>query len=226
MTDQKYREARIEVATELRRLNNALVGHRPTADVLHAIRSAVDQFIEKVESSPKRANPLKFLTEPDVQDALAAGDVSTLLRRAKTTSMFEDSIVSGPANPMSLAAEYEKDGEGVLTRVTLGPAFEGAPGRAHGGIIAALFDETMGTVLPLAGTLAFTGTLTIAYRAPAPLEQELLIRARITSKQGRKINIEATGHAQDMLFAEAQAVFIAVADMNPTPLEPGPATGD
>lgn len=217
MTDQKYRQARIAAASELRRLNNALVGRRPTTDVLQAIRAAVGQFIDEVESSPKRPDPLEFLTEPDVQDALAAGDVSTLLRRARTTSMFEDSIVSGPANPMSLAAEYEKDGEGVLTRVTLGPAFEGAPGRAHGGIIAALFDETMGAVLPEAGTLAFTGTLTITYRAPAPIEQELLIRARIISKQGRKINIEATGHAQDLLFAEAQAVFIAVADMNPTP---------
>lgn len=78
---------------------------------------------------------------------------------------------------MSIAVEYDRDEEWIVTRVVLVPAFERAPGRAHGGIVDAVFDENMGAVSPEAGTLAFTGTLTIIYRAPAPIDRPLRVQS-------------------------------------------------
>jgi acyl-coenzyme A thioesterase PaaI-like protein len=94
--------------------------------------------------------------------------------------------------------------------VTLGAAFEGAPGRAHGGIVAALIDETMGLVLSISSTLAFTGRLTITYRAPTPLGVRLQTRARLDSRSGRKLIITAELKADDLLLAQAEGLFIAV----------------
>lgn len=221
MSDDAYTRTRFEAAERLRRLGHALVAHRPPAATLERIVSCVDELLLGIEEAPTRADPMAFLAEPDVQQAIAAGDLPYLLARATKTSLFEDSIVSGPANPMSIAATYSHDGEEAIARVVLGPAFEGAPGRAHGGIVAALFDETMGAVLPATGTLAYTGSLTIDYLRPTPIGAELEVRARITAREGRKIMVEATGITAGEPFARASGVFIAVADLRQAPGDPG-----
>ena len=52
----------------------------------------------------------------------------------------------------------------MIATTTLGPAFEGAPGRAHGGVVAAIIDETIGYVLPILGVLAYTANVNIDQR--------------------------------------------------------------
>jgi len=47
--------------------------------------------------------------------------------------LFSDSIVTGAANPMGLGGYLWREGDVAVQEVTLGKAFEGAPGRAHGG---------------------------------------------------------------------------------------------
>ena len=89
---------------------------------------------------------------------------------------------------MGVAAETLRDGDDAVVRSTLGDAFEGAPGRAHGGMVAALFDEAMGFVLSIACTPAFTGRLTVTYRAPVPIGVPLEFRARLTGRDGRKLS--------------------------------------
>jgi len=211
MSDEAYTRARFEAAESLRKLGHALVAHRPQTDLLEQLTGFVDNILPQIIAAPERPDPLAFLAEPDVQDAMAAGDLSFLLARAKRTAMFEDSIVTGPANPMSIAATYEHEKEEVVARVVLGPAFEGAPGRAHGGIVAAVFDETMGAVLTMTGTLAYTGSLTINFRAPTPIGEPLEFRARVTGHKGRRISIEANGASAGSTFADASGVFISVA---------------
>lgn len=214
MNDPGYTQARFDAAERLRRLGHALVAHRPDTELLEGLIAFVDDLLPDVEAAPQRPDPLAFLAEADVQQAIAAGDLSFLIARAGQTAMFEDSIVSGLANPMSIAATYEHQGQEAVARVVLGPAFEGAPGRAHGGIVAALFDETMGAVLPTAGTLAYTGSLTINYRAPTPIGEELEIRARVTGREGRRLTMKAAGTTAGSTFADATAVFISVSNLN------------
>jgi acyl-coenzyme A thioesterase PaaI-like protein len=111
---------------------------------------------------------------------------------------------------MGAAADVERDGEEAVLRTTLGAAFEGAPGRAHGGIVAALFDEVMGFVLSVHATTAYTGNLTVTYRAPTPIGVELELRSRLRSRHGRKLRIVAEARHGETLVAEADGLFIAV----------------
>jgi len=93
---------------------------------------------------------------------------------------------------------------------TLGAAYEGPPGCVHGGIVAGLFDEMLGIANIAAGVGAMTGTLTIVYRSPTPLLQELRFEARNTGIEGRKVRAVGTIHAGDRLCAECEGIFIVV----------------
>ena len=68
----------------------------------------------------------------------------------------------------------------------------------------------MGVVLSIIGTFAYTGRLTVTYRAPTSLQVPLEFRARLVERQGRKLHISAEGRHGDTVVAEAKALFIAV----------------
>ncbi len=124
--------------------------------------------------------------------------------------LFSDSVVSGGANPMGLGAVLWRDGDAAVMEVTLGSAFEGAPGRAHGGIVAALVDETMGLVNAIGGVLAFTAQLDIKYVAPVPVNEPVIARAWLARRHGRKHYVEARVTAGDTVVVTATALFIAM----------------
>ena len=123
---------------------------------------------------------------------------------------FSDSVVSGGSNPMGLGAYLWREGDVSFMRATLGKAFEGAPGRAHGGIVAALIDETMGLVLALNDVLAYTVQLDISYLAPTPINEQLLAKAWLTKRDGRKLTVGATVQAGTTDVASATGLFISV----------------
>ena len=111
---------------------------------------------------------------------------------------------------MGIAVDITREGDEVVSRVNLDHAFEGAPGRAHGGIVSAIIDETMGAILPVVGALAYTATLSITYLAPTPMYEEIEFRARLRERDGRKLFIECRGSHDSQVFVEAEALFLAV----------------
>lgn len=194
-------EARIMAATALRTLGHALVVHDVDDDAFHHITATVHGLLAEVEAAPARVRaPLDMVraifNEPPPDGA----------HRPK----FPDSIVTGKANPMGLAADIGREGDEAVLRTTLGAAFEGAPGRAHGGTVAALLDEVMGFVLSIHATPAYTGRLTVTYRAATPIGVELEMRARLRSHHGRKLRIEAHARHGSSVIAQAEGLFIAV----------------
>ena len=68
----------------------------------------------------------------------------------------------------------------------------------------------MGFVLSISATPAYTGRLTVTYRAPTPLGVEIEIQAWLASRQGRKLRIEAEARHGTTLFAHGEGLFIAV----------------
>ena len=111
---------------------------------------------------------------------------------------------------MGIGVHVVRDGDTAVATTTLGPAFEGAPGRAHGGVVGAILDETMGYVLPIIGEMAYTANLSIDYIAPAPLGVEVTFTARLRDRADRKLWIEAVGESADGVFVRAEALFLTV----------------
>lgn len=106
-------------------------------------------------------------------------------------------------------------GEGidVLARFEVTVHHQGAPGLAHGGVLATAFDEAMSALNWLIYRPAVTGRLEIDFRRPVPVGSQLHVRAHVAGVAGRKTYTRADGFldAPDGPIAvRAAAVFIAV----------------
>ena len=168
-----------------------------------------------------------FLSTARIDDIdIAIGHVSKALENinasdgvpgsAAAESHFTDrSPFYGAMNPLSMPMTLERDdsfGEfgSISGRATFTEPYEGPPGHVHGGYIAAAFDEVLGMTQSLTGRPGMTGTLTIKYRAPTPLHQEIVYRGWVDRVEGRKIFTKGTSHIGDTLCAEAEAVFLSM----------------
>lgn len=75
----------------------------------------------------------------------------------------------------------------VFVDVTFDESKEGGKGILHGGAIAAVLDEAMGTAAYEAGSAGYTATMSYTYLAHIPLYQEIHIRAWVEKIDGKKI---------------------------------------
>lgn len=130
-------------------------------------------------------------------------------RYAKTYgSYLPHSLLVGQVHPLSPAATYSF-ADGVLdVRARFGAAYEGPPGYVHGGIVALAFDELFGMCNVCNGQGGLTGRLTVRYRTPTPLGQELRLTAWQDHHEGRRMHVRGTIHAGDTLTAEAEGLFV------------------
>ncbi len=140
----------------------------------------------------------------------AAPEGSSLFAAGGPESGFQDRAVGGRANPTSVDLDVDFGGEDIVATGTLHRAFEGAPGRAHGGIVAAVFDDVTGYVIGRLGEPAFTGELTVRFVAPVPVEELLTIRTRLDGRERRKLFISAEASASGQVVATCKAIYITV----------------
>lgn len=106
------------------------------------------------------------------------------------------------------------DDHAIKAKFTVTREHQGAPGLAHGGLLACAFDEALGTA---AGQLlrrpAVTARLETDFRQPVPVGSTLYINAKLDGSAGRKVYVSATGHigADDGPLAVcARALFVIV----------------
>lgn len=194
-------EARVAAATGLRRLGHAIVAHDVDDELLSDIARRVESLLERIEHTPPRQRPIGAMKQAQYRQPPQPGE---------QMQHFPDCVVSGPANPLGIAIECMRQGDEAVATVTLGAAFEGAPGRAHGGVVAAIFDDTLGYVLTILQLPAYTGRLSVAYRAPTPVGVELEFRARLERRQGRKLFLRGEARHAGTVVAEAEGLFITV----------------
>ena len=124
------------------------------------------------------------------------------------------SLVGGTAHPIAPQLHTVRTADGVEGTVVLGPAYEGGPGLAHGGVLSLLFDHAMGQALFTAGYAAMTVSLEVRYRAPTPLEAPLAVSARLDRVDGRKLFVAGQIAVGGRVTAEAQGVFVQLTEAN------------
>lgn len=127
-------------------------------------------------------------------------------------------FVCGSQNPHNFGVRWHAREDGVIfTEVTLTRAQQGPPGHVHGGALAALLDEIMGTAVWNSGHMVLAANLNVDFRRPVPLGVPLQLKGEVTDRQGRKIfaraeirlpdgEIAAVGRG---LFIESEELFTA-----------------
>jgi len=108
---------------------------------------------------------------------------------------------------------YAGSGLTLRAEFTVTEHHQGAPGLAHGGLLAAAFDETLGATNWLLATPAVTGRLETDFRRPVPVGETLYINAEIIGVHGRKVYTRAIGRLgspDGRVAVTASALFVQV----------------
>jgi len=192
---------RARAARALRRFGHTLMEREADDELLARVTDAAERTIAMLEEAPRRERDFLAL-----RDQFFPGEVPDRDRMVH----FDECFVSGRWNPLGIGVEVHRNGEDVEAEVVLGTAFEGAPGRSHGGIVAAIFDDVMGYLLTVHEIPAFTGELTVRYLKPTPMGTPLHYDARIVHRDGRRLLTEANCVADGVTVATATATFIEV----------------
>ena len=194
-------DARLDAAAALRELAHAFVAHDADEDTLARIEHAVREVLPSVTGGARRER-----VPPEFGEIAAGVPVGDAARR----HAMADRAVAGPANPTAVEITSARDGDDVVAEVRFGKAFEGAPGRVHGGMVGAVFDDVTGFILAYVGKPGFTGRLTVTYRAPVPIETTIEFRARLREETGRKLTVDGEARLGDKVLATVDAMFILV----------------
>jgi acyl-coenzyme A thioesterase PaaI-like protein len=106
-----------------------------------------------------------------------------------------DCFVCGLDNAMGLkSAFFELENGELLARFQPAEGHQSYPGRLHGGVSAAILDETIGRAVMnhnKNGVWGVTLEFSMKLRKPVPLDREVVVKARITSENKR--TFEGTG---------------------------------
>ncbi len=97
-------------------------------------------------------------------------------------------FLCGEENPSGVRTRFFVEGGEVRGRVALPRHMNGYRDVAHGGVLAALLDETMGwaaTVFGKSHPMYVTGELTVKYLAPVPVGEAIEVRSRLVEDAGR-----------------------------------------
>jgi acyl-coenzyme A thioesterase PaaI-like protein len=120
------------------------------------------------------------------------------------------SYVSGPESALSV--RYYRRPEACLAKVVFGPGTQGPPGAAHGGAIAALFDEVSTWAAWSVGMIAVGAELSVRYHKMVPIPGRAIAEAVVDRVEGRKVYLTARleDATRSDCYAEARATFVQI----------------
>lgn len=202
--------ARTAVAEQLRRMSHELVRGDHAVDELWAMAERLRGEADTLAAPGDRVRDFSRFDAPAAVPVPADGE-----------EFFNspDRAVSGVGHPYAVPLRVFRQGDRAVTDVTLELGFQGAPGMAHGGFVAAIFDDLLGYLMMLQGTIAFTAYLTVNYKIGTPIGEPLRFEAWIDRVEGKKLFLagECRNDADDVLttcealFIDASAHFAALA---------------
>jgi uncharacterized protein (TIGR00369 family) len=127
---------------------------------------------------------------------------------------FHACFVCGDRNPSGLAVRFQVDGEKVTTSFTPQAPQMGYQGITHGGILAALLDETMGWAPALINRrFCLTVEINVQYLKPVPIGTEITVAGWVSSDRRRiwETEGEITG-SDGTVYARGKGRYIPISD--------------
>ncbi|MCU4186361.1 PaaI family thioesterase [Acidiferrimicrobium sp. IK] len=193
-----------EEATEARRALAAAIRALTSAMLLTtAGRQDVARAAELVAQAQAALGPALRTSRYEGIAGLAPGAPSNQI-------VWETHAAFGRSNPMAPPVVVEESPGRLTGTVSFEGAWEGAPGLAYGGFVAAAFDGLLGRTVLSAGHLAVTRSLAVRFRRPTPLRTPMRVEAVAGERSGRDVPVTGRLWDGDVLLCEAEAVFACV----------------
>jgi acyl-coenzyme A thioesterase PaaI-like protein len=114
-----------------------------------------------------------------------------------------------PTNAAGLQLRFRREGGLVCAQYRIPDRFHGAPGIAHGGIVATILDEVSCAAAVFVGDrFVVTGELTVRYEHPVPVDTVLDLEAALVSTaHPRYAEIEARVRQGETTLARSTGKF-------------------
>jgi acyl-coenzyme A thioesterase PaaI-like protein len=131
----------------------------------------------------------------------------------QSDNRFRQCFGCGPEHPTGLRIRCFKTAEGVISPIIVPGQYNGPPGAAHGGIVAAYLDEVLAAAVARAtARTSVTGELTVRYVKPVPVETPIVGKGWLVADHGRYVDVE--GRLEDLatggVLATARARFFPI----------------
>jgi acyl-coenzyme A thioesterase PaaI-like protein len=119
-------------------------------------------------------------------------------------------VVVGRYSPLALPVVMSSEGRTAVGRGRFTLPYEGPPGCVHGAIIASTFDIVCTAANVLADAAGPTALLSLRYRRPTLLHDEVTFEAWVERTEGRRTHTRGRAVQNGVVTAEAEGVFIAL----------------
>ncbi len=190
--------AKRRVADATRRLISNLTTSTDSADELNVIAENIDRQADALARSQSLYGATAFERADD-------GKYGNRMNLG-----YEMNPVFGRSNPIAPHFNIWIDNDRAYGQVRMDWQYEGPPNSVHGGFVGALFDQFLGVAQKMTGQPGFTGTLTVRYIKPTPIDTDLRLEGWVDRIDGRKNYMVSEMWAGDVLTARCDGVFISV----------------
>jgi acyl-coenzyme A thioesterase PaaI-like protein len=190
-----------DVAAALREVIERFVATSAPLEVFEGVAGDLRSIADRLAGYPQEHT---FMGFPEAANAGGSGE------EHEAEGPWDNSPLMGRANPLAPPLRLRMLEDRVVGTVTFHGAYEGPPGHVHGGYVAAAFDELLGLTQALGGQPGMTGRLTIHYRSPTPLNEELRMEGVVDRVDGRKCICTGSLWHGDTLLAESEGLFVRI----------------
>lgn len=151
-------------------------------------------------------------TSPPADAALPGRHPQAVPVGQEIPSHYDRCYSCGSKHPAGLHMRVTAGELGVHAVFEVTDMHQGAPGLAHGGLLATAFDEALGALNWLVLVPAVTARLETDFRTPVPVGSVLHIDAYIAGQVGRKVYTRAVGRLgpDGPVALTASALFLQV----------------
>jgi len=134
-------------------------------------------------------------------------------------------FVCGLESEVGLKLRFDDNGvDQVISHYTVARKYQGYPGVVHGGVIAAMLDETGGrtTMINDRDRFMMTGKMEIKYRKPVPVETPLTLVGHLIRDRKRMAEVSSEIRLPDgsvaaeatLTLVQIPAEYVPEADLN------------
>jgi uncharacterized protein (TIGR00369 family) len=127
----------------------------------------------------------------------------------------------GQLNPGGLRLDFEVSRDRAEARYTALERHQGYDGLLHGGVVTALLDEAMGWAIFHQGIWGVTAKISVTFRRPVTIGEDLRVVGEIVRDRGRMIETRGTVAYADSgaILAEADGTFLRMPEVRRRQLE-------
>jgi hypothetical protein len=120
---------------------------------------------------------------------------------------------TGVLNPIAPTLEMAVDGKTLVTHCEFSCCHEGGPDTAHGGMIAAVYDQLLAYATMVEGKTGPTVWLKVTYLKPTPVNERLRFETVVTAVDGRKYSVAGCCYRGDVKVSVAEGLMLGAYDV-------------